>query len=226
MRPVTARLCLDINVFMADLLSKKTRILPTAVSPIVQWVDEARFPGGAVQLVVSIPMLEQWENVLLRHFNMAPEDAAAMADSLYNLSEHGPEGEPPHLILGSDFLPFASEKDMYAAMDKHTTVQPSASVKKLFDENEDDRYVFLTAIAGRADLLITTNMDDFRRGVIQDFGREDMFVISHAHHDLVVAKPFFAAYWLRQGFLPNAGYLYDNPDVFGEAVSIDLRRKS
>lgn len=197
MRPVTARLCLNINVFMADFLSKKTRIQPTAVSLIVQWVDEARFPGGAVQLVVSIPMLEQWQNVLLRRFNMAPEDTAAMADSLYDLSKHEPEGEPPHLILGSDFLPFASEKEMYADMDTITTVRPSADVKKLFYEHQDDRYVLLTALAGRADLLITTNMNDFRRGVIQDFGREDVFVISQVYHDLVVAKPFFAAYWLH-----------------------------
>ena len=226
MHPITARLCVDINIFMADLLSKKTGIRPTAVSQIIQWVDEARFPGGAVQLVVSIPMLEQWENVLLRHFNVTPEDAAAMADGLYDLAENGPEGEPPHLILGSDFLPFVSEKDMYAAMETHTTMRPSARVKKLFDENEDDRYVLLTALAGRADLLITTNMGDFRRGVVQDFDREDMFIISHAHHDLVVAKPFFAAYWLRQGCLPNAAYLYANPGVFGDPVSIDLRRKS
>ena len=221
---VTVRLCLDINVFFADLLSKKTRRLPTAASQIVQWVDDARFPGGLVQLVVSIPMLEQWQNVLLRHFNVAPEDAATMAEGLYDLSEQGPEGEPPHLVLGSGFLPFASENDMNAAMQSHAKAQQPGSVKKLFDENEDDRYVLLTALTGCADLLVTTNMNDFRRGVIREFGREDMFVISHAHHDLVVVKPFFAAYWLRQGCVPNAAYVYDNPAIFGDPVVVDLRR--
>jgi hypothetical protein len=113
---------------------------------------------------------------------------------------------------------------MNAAMQSHAKAQQPGSVKKLFDENEDDRYVLLTALTGCADLLVTTNMNDFRRGVIREFGREDMFVISHAHHDLVVAKPFFAAYWLRQGCVPNAAYVYDNPAIFGDPVVVDLRR--
>ena len=84
----------------------------------------------------------------------------------------------------------------------------------MFDEVEDDRHVLLTAIAGKADILVSGNMQDFRRGKVLEFDRDDMFVVPGPDHHMVVGTPAFAAHRLRQGIVPDWDLVSSRPEEF------------
>ena len=50
---VTLRLCLDVNVFAADLRGRKRRLRPAACSDPVSHAVTGGFPGGETQLIIS-----------------------------------------------------------------------------------------------------------------------------------------------------------------------------
>ncbi|MXV98868.1 MAG: PIN domain-containing protein [Acidimicrobiaceae bacterium] len=200
---VTSRLCLDVNVLFADLRGKVQRLRPTACSDLVSYATTGRFPGGATQLIISVPMIEQWESVLQRHFGYNRSDASEAAWLLHDIAKEGPLPFSTLVVVGSGFVPFASEQEAEAAARGRASRASGEEAGRIFDEIEDDRHVLLTAVAGRADILVTTNMRDFRRGKLLEFDREDMFVVPAPDHHLVVGTPGFATHWLRQGIIPN-----------------------
>jgi hypothetical protein len=205
----TARICLDINVFYADLKGRSLRVFPSSCAELVEAVSEGTCPAGGIQLIISIPMLEQWQNVLVRHFNYSQENAEEAAFILYSYATEGPLQMNPLMVVGSDFYPFASETDIIREAQKHVH-----ETHKLFNEIQDDKYVLLTAIAGKADILATANIKDFIiRDAIQ-FERDDVIVIPNIIHNLVIAKPSFITFWLRQGKFPNWQFILDYLDDF------------
>jgi predicted small metal-binding protein len=215
MPDLIARLCLDINVFYADLASRALRVRPSACSELVEFVLSGASPAGGVQLIISVPMIEQWQNVLERHFAFERRDAEELASILYDIASDGPAALDPLVVIGSGFVPFASEAEVMAAARRHARDAHGASESaKLFDEIEDDRHVLLTALAGLADVLATANLRDFRRYEFLDFGRDDMFVVPTAGHHLVVAKPAFVIHWLRAGITPNWDFVRERSDLF------------
>ena len=209
------RLCLDLNVFFSHEYSQAKRIYPSAAGELVGWVESGICPAGPVQLLISWPMIEQWENVLIRHFGMTKIDAEALAGSLAILASDGPALEAPHVVLGSGYVPFATEQEMLSAVMtlKRKSAQ-SPDQAPLYDAVEDDRIVFLTALAAKADVLVTDNIQDFRRGSYVDFERSDLILITHGSLELVVARPFFVAHWLRAGLLPDAKFVRAHPNDF------------
>ena len=188
MLDVTSRLCLDINVLFADLRSKARRLRPAACSDLVSYATTGRFPGGSTQLIISVPMIEQWESVLQRHFGYDRSDASEAAWLLHDIAREGPLPFSTLVVVGSDFVPFASEQEAEAAAMGRASRAAGSEAEGIFDEIEDDRHVLLTALAGKADILVTTNMRDFRRGKILEFDRADMssfrrpIIISSSEH--------------------------------------------
>ncbi len=209
------RLCLDLNVFFSEQLAHSRRVYPSAASDLVGWVDSGICPAGPVQLIISSPMVEQWEDVLIRHFRVSKHDAETLANSLAVLAMDGPIAEAPHLVLGAGFIPFATEQDMLSAVKRlqdRATRNPDDT--PLSHEVEDDRIVYLTALAAGADVLATDNMTDFRRGNFLEFERDDLIIISHGSREVVVATPFFVAHWLRAGVIPDAAFIHSRPEEF------------
>jgi hypothetical protein len=78
----------------------------------------------------------------------------------------------------------------------------------------DDRYVLETALAGRADILVTSDMDHFRRGPAIKLQRKDLVLYPFEGGNLVIAKPSFAAHWLRLGIVPDATFVAAYPYEF------------
>ena len=187
---------------------------PTACSDLVSYAVTGGFPGGETQLIISVPMIEQWESVLRRHFGYKQSVASRMAWLFDDLAREGPLPFSTLLVVGSGFVPFASEQEAEAAAKSNELRAGGNQTGRMFDEIEDDRHVLLTAMAGKADILVTGNMRDFRRGRILDFGREDMFVVPSADHQLVVGMPAIAAHWLRRGIVPNWNLVSSRPDAF------------
>jgi len=209
------RLCLDINVFYSEFFSRTKRVFPSSASDLVDWVDSGNCPAGPVQLIISWPMVEQWENVLIRNLKIPKNDAEAIANNLAVLAMDGPISESPHMVLGSGYVPFATEEEIgKAARALKDRQAKDPENPPLYDEVEDDRIVYLTAIVAGADVLVTDNLKDFRRGNFQQFERDDLIVASHGDRSLVVATPFFVAHWLRSGVPITPAFIRSRPDLF------------
>ena len=159
---VTLRLCLDVNVFAADLRGRKPRLRPAACSDPVSHAVTGGFPGGETQLIISAPMIEQWESVLQRHFGCKRSLASRMAWLFDDLARQGPLPFSTLLVVGSGFVQFASELEAEAAAKSSGLRADGNETGRMFDEIKDDRHVLLTAMAGKADILVTGNMREFR----------------------------------------------------------------
>lgn len=151
----------DINVFYAALLSKRVFGRETATQLLVNYARNGICPIGPFQLITSIPIIENFQNVLVRHGKYSGEAAFARADTLRLMAENGPTGIPPIIPVASGIVPLETEQQY--DISKHNHNRFGKPKGKLFHETQDDRYVLETAIAGRADFLITTNLIDFTR---------------------------------------------------------------
>lgn len=134
------RLCLDLNVFVADFIAESKGYTHTLAQRLVGACRRGHLGDHDVQIVVSLPMLNRFATVLTRDFKVALPDAEALAEVIaqFARAQHGrttPAGGGPLLVLGG------------------------TGVMAMRDE--EDRYVLETAIAGQADYLITENMSDF-----------------------------------------------------------------
>lgn len=202
MNDLPIRLAVDINVWYADLLASQRGRLGTAARYIADAVRAGTCPAGPVQLIISVPTIENWASVLQRRFGYAARDADDQASMLYDYAVDGAIGVPPSIVVGSGHLPFADE-----------TAQRQAAASRggrLFDEIEDDRHVLLGAIAGNAHILVTSDVDDFSRGPAQALtGRTDVIVYPWSTGGLVIATPAFARHWLQQGIVPHADNVAD-----------------
>lgn len=167
------RLCLDLNVFVADLLARRERREGTAVRLLVQSVARATTPLGRLQLVVSVGMLNRLRSVLEGRLGVTATTVEAYMGALSRTARYGPGGQSPFLVLGG------------------TGVLPMP--------DREDAHVLETAIAGRADLLATADMADFdfSDSIVLEEGR--VLRYRRADHDVVIAHPFRAARWIREG---------------------------
>ncbi len=178
---------------------------------VVGSVRDGVCPAGPVQLVTSLPIIENYASVLQRRFGYSRIDAEEKAWLLEQYAIDGPMPEHPQLVVGSGYIPFETEAELRAAVDAFAGSENAA---KLFAETQDDRYVLETALAGRADILVTSDINDFNRGQAIQLERTDVLLFPFSGRILVIAKPSFVAFWLRQGVLPNASLVASNADEF------------
>jgi PIN domain len=204
------RLAPDINVFIADILSRRNRRRATASTRIVDAVSSGRSPAGPVQLVTSLPIIENYANVLERRLGYEAADAAEKAWILEQYAREGPLPTDPYVAVGSGYLQFETEQEWLQATQTHLKRRD----RELFNEIQDDRYVLETAVVGRADLLVTCDVSDFCRGPAVRLARPDVVLFPLADWTLVIGTPQFAAYWLGQGVVPDARFVADHPGDF------------
>ncbi len=95
----------------------------------------------------------------------------------------------PYVSVGSGNIPFETEEQLRSAAESQ--VRPG-NAGKLFNEIQDDRYVLETALAGRADILVTADVADFRKGSAVRFTRDDVLLFPLADRALVIGTPHFA----------------------------------
>ena len=206
------RLSLDLNVLYADQKSRDRRVRGTAASMLVDAVRDGTCPAGPVQLVISVPVIENWADVLRRHFGFDAQAAREKAEILHACAADGPVPEGPRVVVGAGFVPFGTEREVEAEVRKHALPRNAG---KLFDELMDDRHVLLAALAGEADILASGDDDLFTtpKDVIR-FERDDVILHPAGKRPLVIAKPAFVAYWLRRGVVPDADFVNGNPGDF------------
>ena len=205
------RLTLDINVFIADILSREIGRRNTAASFLVEAARTGTSPAGPVQLVTSLPIIENYTNVLSRRLGY---DAAAAEERAWVLQQYaleGPTPDHPYVSVGSGYIPFETEEEWRRSIANHLG---RAEADKLFHEIQDDRYVLETALVGRADILATADVAGFAKGAAIQFERNDVLLFPFVDRALVIGSPRFVVYWLSQGVVPDARFIEDNLQDF------------
>lgn len=205
------RLSLDLNVLYQNQKARDLGIRGTAARMLVDAIRDGTCPAGPVQLVTSVPVIENWADVLRRRFGFTPDEAREKADLLYDYAREGPLPEGPRVVVGAGHVPFGSEHQVQESIRTHLL---PGNADKLFDELADDRNVLLSALAGRADILATSDTDLFTKGDAIVLERKDVVLHPFGGRTLVVANPAFVAYWLRQGIIPDADFVASRPEDF------------
>lgn len=119
---------------MADLLAEAAGREATAARRLVAAAASGRCVLGPVQLVVSFGMLDRFEDVLVRALGVDPEAARERRDLVAAFASLGPVGRPSLTLGGTGTVPMIDAEDAHVAD---------------------------TALAGRADWLVTANLRDF-----------------------------------------------------------------
>ncbi|HET7228940.1 MAG TPA: PIN domain-containing protein [Longimicrobium sp.] len=170
--PQPFRICLDLNVFVASLLSDARGHAGSATQFLVGEVKRGATAFGPTQLVVSWGMLNRLALVLERvGFTRAAVETITAEIALN--AQTGPAELSPLLVLGG------------------TGLTPIRDV--------EDQHVLETAFIGRARLLVTANFDDFLFYGTTLVEPRRIAVNRRAGHEVVIAHPYVAAEWLRTG---------------------------
>lgn len=174
------RVCLDLNVWVANLLARERGRRGTAARTCVLAVRDGQTMLGdmhvVVHLVVSWGMLTRLRAVLEHKLARSPEVTEAYLAQIAAFAHVGAPGAPLVVLGGTGAMPVRDAEDVH---------------------------VVDVAIAGRADVIVTANFADFvsYRTEVVRAGR--VAVIEHAGGRVVVAHPAEFAGWVRGGAVPD-----------------------
>jgi predicted nucleic acid-binding protein len=102
------RVCLDLNIWCAELLARRAGRSDTACQRIVAAV-RGLDPAAPLQLVISWGMLHRLQAVLQREFGFGPASAADLIEIIADYAEEGPS-----LTLGGvGVLPIHDAEDRH-----------------------------------------------------------------------------------------------------------------
>jgi hypothetical protein len=167
------RLCLDLNVWCAAILSHAAGRTNTASRLLAGVAIDGICALGPTRLVVSWAMLTRLQTVLLRDLRLDAADATGYLATLARAATAEPGGGGPYVVLGgSGLVPL---------------------------HDDEDGRVLEVAVAGRADVVATANFGDFvnYRSTILVPGR--IALHRTAGHEVVIAHPAEVARWVRTG---------------------------
>lgn len=188
------RLCVDLNVWMAWVLSRAKGRRDTAAHVIAEAIEEGRSALGPIQLIVSHVMLSRLVDAMIRE-GFAGERAHRNARLIGMLATLGPSGQAPHLVLGGGVAPTRDAIPLrYDPYDVAVVPTPV--------DREDGR-VLDTALAGCADALVTSNIRDFRDHHDEIVAEGRIHIRRTADHRLIIIRTREMAAWLRTGIAPE-----------------------
>lgn len=159
----------------------------------MQAVQNGQAGIGPVQLVISHTMLSRLQDVLVRK-GASLETSSRYIELIASFARLGPAAESPSIVLGGGSEP---TRDGYApGYDPYDPI----FVPSPYDP-EDGR-VLDTAIAGRADALVTANFRDFLHHGDRILIEGRVHIRKTGKHDLHLIQPPEMAEWLRSGRPP------------------------
>jgi predicted nucleic acid-binding protein len=172
------RVCLDLNIWCAALLADRKGRQNTASQSLVAMVRQGFCLSSPVQLVISWGMLNRLLKVLVQDLKVSTQTAELYISTTAAYARLGAMGASPQLTLGG------------------------MGVIPLRDT--EDAYVMETAIAGKANTLITANFKDF-------ISKDTQVVIPGKHavyrgpddHAFQIVHPYLMMDWLKSGQIPS-----------------------
>lgn len=173
------RVCVDLNVYCAYLRGMQKGHTESAAQSVIAAVRRGDSSLSPLQLVVSWGMLNRLRKVWEVDWGVPPAEADPLLAAIAGYAALGPSAEPPHLILGGTGL--------------------------IALRDTEDAHVLDVAVAGRADILVTSNFRDFL-DYRQDVREEGRIAIHQtSQHRVVIAHLYTAAQWLREGRITIPG---------------------
>jgi hypothetical protein len=128
---------------------------------------------GPIQLVISWGMLNRLRKVWEDDWGVPRAEADPLLAAIAGYATLGPDAKPPYLTLGGTGL--------------------------IALRDTEDAHVLEVAVAGRADILVTSNFKDFLN-YRKDVREENRIAIYRAPlHRVIIAHTYTAAQWLREG---------------------------
>jgi predicted nucleic acid-binding protein len=170
------RLCLDLNIWCSALLADKKGRQGTASQTLVEIARHGYCPLGSAQLVISWGMLNRLRKVLEESLKVPHLAADLYIDTIRGYAQLGPTGTSPQLTLGG--------------------------VGIIALQDEEDAHVVETALAGRANVLVTANFRDFISNDTRIIVPERHAVHTAATHAFHIVHPYLMMAWLRQEYIP------------------------
>ena len=171
------RVCLDLNIWCAALLADRKGRENTASQSLVAMIRQGTCLSQPAQLVISWGMLNRLRKVLIQDLKVSAQTADLYLSAIAAYAHLGALGANPQLTLGG------------------TGVIPLRDI--------EDAHVLETAIAGRADFLITANFKDFitkNTAVVSP----DRYAIHNSPDCTVhIVHPYLMMEWLRTGKMPK-----------------------
>jgi predicted nucleic acid-binding protein len=172
------RVCLDLNIWCAALLADRKGRQNTASQSLVVMVRQGSCLSLPVQLVISWGMLNRLQKFLVQDLKVSTQTAELYISTIAAYACLGAMGTSPQLTLGG------------------TGVIPI--------RDTEDAHVLETAIAGKADVLITANFKDF-------ISKDTQVVIPDRHavyrspddHVFQIVHPYLMMEWMRSGQVPD-----------------------
>jgi len=185
------RLTLDVNVWFNNYWSLSRGKTGSAAQRVVAACIAGSCRFGDIQPIISHLMLDTLEGALVRK-GFSPRLAEVARDAVEAAAADAVLSIPPVAVIGG-------------------------GTEAVLDE--EDRAVLETAIAGRADMLVTSNMKDFTPGPRANIaaeiircspdGKPDVLLVRDVRlaDGLVIASPAASCAWLVDGVAPPGGVL-------------------
>jgi predicted nucleic acid-binding protein len=158
------RICLDLNIWCAALLADHKGRQNTASQSLVEIVQKGSCLSLPVQLVISWGMLNRLQKVLVQDLKVSTQTAELYISTIAAYTHLGAMGFSPQLTLGgTGIIPI------------HDT---------------EDVHVLETAIAGKANILVTANFKDFISKDVKVVIPERHAVYQNPDHAFQIAHPY------------------------------------
>lgn len=171
------RVCLDLNIWCAALLADGKGRENTASQSLVAMIRQGACLSHPVQLVISWGMLNRLRKVLTQNLKVSAQTADFYLSTITAYAQLGALGTSPQLTLGG------------------TGIVPL--------RDTEDAHVLETAIAGRANFLITANFKDFITNNTAMVS-SNRHTIHHSPDCTVhIIHPYLMMEWLRTGKMPD-----------------------
>ncbi|MEB3336102.1 MAG: PIN domain-containing protein [Leptolyngbyaceae bacterium] len=171
------RLCLDLNIWCAALLADFKGRQNTASQILVAIVRQGDCAIAPVQLIISWGMLNRLQKVLEQDLEVSRPTASLYIQTIVAYAQTGASSMQPQLTLGG------------------TGVIPV--------RDAEDGHVLETAIAGRADVLVTANFKDFVTQETRIILPQRHAVYLSPQHSFHIVHPYLMMDWLREEQLPT-----------------------
>jgi hypothetical protein len=103
--PALLRLCLDLNVWVADFLGTRRGKRGGSSPWLADAVRSGACQAGPLQLVVSLGMLDRLSLVLMREFRVEAGAAETLVRAIGGVASFGPVGDHPQALVGGGVYP-------------------------------------------------------------------------------------------------------------------------
>lgn len=171
------RLCLDLNIWCASLLSDRKGKKNSSSQSLVAIISQGYCEIGLVQLIISWGMINRLHSVLEEQLNIPTSFIDSYLSAIVSYAQLGPVYASPQLTLGG------------------------TGVVAIRDE--EDAHVLDTVLAGKADILITVNFKDFISSDTSIIQVNRHLIYTAPNHTFHIIHPDLMMQWLRQGNIPN-----------------------